>query len=140
MALFSGPTLLWVLVPFPSLIFLPPILKLGALFLIRVSLICTLRLSSFSLNLINLFKKSFYFLGRIWFLPNLSGQVTSNAPMQLGRNLIKTLDQGWLEYSVSLVSSNVPSKLNQLILVIQNNRLKTHFLIFILWTFLLLWL
>jgi hypothetical protein len=96
-------------------------------------------LSNFSFNLISLYKKSFYFLGRIWFLPNLSGQMSSFFPLSSGVKLIKILDQGWLEYSANFTSTNLPLKFNQIILIIQNNRLKTHFLIFVLWAFLLLW-
>lgn len=135
-SLISGPSLSWLLIPYPNLILLPWILKIGALIIISFSIISTLRMCNSNLNL-RFFPNSFlFFLGRIWFLPNLRGQVSSFLPLKSGENFLKTFDQGWLEYLIKCNIYGYSSSFNPLFTKIQNNTLKTHFVVFIIWVFL----
>lgn len=135
-SLVSGPTLSWLLISSPSLIFLPTILKMGALIIISFSIISTLRICNFNLNLRSISNPLLFFLGRIWFLPNLRGQLSSSTPLKRGENFLKTFDQGWLEYLVTSCTYGYSSNLNPLLTKIQNNTLKTHFVVFVIWIFL----
>lgn len=138
MSLLSGPTLRWILIPFPRLILLPLILKIGALTIITGSIFCTLRMCSFNFYLKNSFNSPLYFLGRIWFLPNLRGHLSAIFPLIKGENSIKILDQGWLEHSGLYLTSSYSSSFNTILIKIQNNSLKTHFIVFMMWLFLAL--
>nr|BDH80264.1 NADH dehydrogenase subunit 5 [Ceriodaphnia dubia] len=135
-SLISGPTLSWLLIPCPNLILLPLILKMGALMMISFSVVSTLSMCNSNLNLSFLSNSFLFFLGSMWFLPNLSGQVSSFLPLKSGENFLKTFDQGWLEYLIKYSTYGYSSNFNPLFTKIQNNTLKTHFVVFIMWVFL----
>lgn len=52
-ALLSGPSLMWIIFGFPSLVFLPGIIKIGAIFVIRVSGFLAVIVCTGSINLIH---------------------------------------------------------------------------------------
>lgn len=95
-ALLSGPVLNSFIFYSPSLIFLPIIIKILTFFLITI-VIAYFVFFSFILFPI---KKNWkvYFQGGIWILPYLSGQGISLNCLNLGSNLNRLIDQGWLEW------------------------------------------
>lgn len=135
-SLFSGPTLAWTLFPFPCLILLPSILKIGALIIITLASLSMISILSFSLNIENSLNKFIMFNGKIWFLPFLSGQRITLYSIKRGEQILKILDQGWLEFVSYQMSSTKPYKFNYIINLFQNNSLKVHFLVFLLWSLL----
>lgn len=132
-SLISGPVLNWRIISLPSLILLPQSLKMIALFIISVSAILTLSLASFKINLFRLNNKISFFIGRIWFIPIVRGQRLSFPILITGGQILKNLDQGWLELNSKNISLNYRISFNSLILKLQNNTLKTHFIIFLIW-------
>ncbi len=137
-SLLSGPSLIWLIFPFPSIILLPPLLKLAALRLISISTIVILGLSQINLTQLNEIGLVSYFIGSIWFLPVLRGQGSTWLGLYKRNYVLKILDQGWLEYYVNLLSFSTPNKINTLVMNTQHNSLKVHFIVFLIWILLTL--
>nr|ABD85303.1 NADH dehydrogenase subunit 5 [Idotea baltica] len=98
-SLVSGAMLSWLIFSSPSLILLPSLVKLLAIYsLLLQGVLGGLVLSLNSMG--ELFIRNGYFLSgaiQMWFLPWLSGQSVGRLGMQ-GSNKIKVLDSGWWEY------------------------------------------
>ena len=137
-SLFSGASLSWILIDTPLLIFIPSILKLGALILITLSIFLTLGFCSFTLNFKTSLIIPLYFLGVIWFLPNLRGQLSSKSILRLGESSLKLIDQGWIEFVILKAPSFLANLITLIFLKIQNNRLKVHLSVFLIWFTLIL--
>ena len=137
-SLFSGASLSWILIDTPLLIFIPSILKLGALILITLSIFLTLGFCSFTLNFKTSLIIPLYFLGVIWFLPNLRGQLSSKSILRLGESSLKLIDQGWIEFVILKAPSFLANLITLTFLKIQNNRLKVHLSVFLIWFTLIL--
>lgn len=137
-SILSGATLSWVIFTYPIAIILPSILKFGAIIIIMTGLLVRLALTTREYRkTISLYiTKSF--VGRIWFLPNLSGQMFSSPRLTLGGGILKYRDQGWLEeltyHSVKKVTSTTDKRLQ----IFQANELKIHLLVMLLSLILLL--
>lgn len=137
-SLVSGPSLRWVIFPFPSLILLPETLKLGATFSILFSISFIISVCVVTTTKINLSYLAGHTIGDIWFIPQLSGQKISVLGISKRSYPAKILDQGWLEYYTFFFSSHLPARFNSAIRKAQRNSLKVHFRVFILWTLLAL--
>lgn len=139
-ALLSGATLSWIVFPFPSLILLPDQLKLLTTFIIIFSGILALRITSSTFNFsLNSWLFSFNLI--IWNLPILSGQRIRKTSLPRGLRILKSYDNGWLEFISKDEISKTTSKFSRGIEFIQKNSLKTHFLVFLTWILLfsILW-
>lgn len=139
-ALLSGATLSWIVFPFPSLILLPDQLKLLTTFIIIFSGILALRITSSTFNF-SLNSWLFSFNLMIWNLPILSGQRIRKTSLPSGLRILKSYDNGWLEFISKDEISKTTSKFSRGIEFIQKNSLKTHFLVFLTWILLfsILW-
>lgn len=134
-ALLSGPTLAWLLFPFPLVAVLPFSLKILTSVVIILRVLLSLALTSSSINLEysrNLAQAS-YFVGRIGFLPYITGQVSPSSALVLGGQVLKGGDQGWLEYATYTSLSSNLYQTGGLLHLIQSNGLKIHFLSFLIW-------
>lgn len=136
-SLMSGPSLGWLIFPFPSLILLPPTLKLGAIFCISLSTLFIISICYPDITRTHLPYPTTYAVGSMWFLPYLRGQGFSVMSISKRDYLMKTLDQGWLEYYTHFISSYTPHQINVSIRRAQHNSLKIHFGVFILWALLI---
>lgn len=131
-ALVSGPLMVWLMFPFPELILLPVLLKMGALFIITFAVFFTVLLVEVNLVLGKI-GVSKMFRGSIWFLPSLRGQGLRRIFIGLGSCVLKNFDQGWIEQiGVGVISSNASLR-GGVLSFLQNNRLKTHFMVFLVW-------
>jgi hypothetical protein len=73
------------------------------------------------------------FLGNLWFLPYSSGQTMSFYLLLLGKSTLKYNDQAWIE-EASLNTLKIRStKINIVSNWIQQNELKLHLLLFLVW-------
>nr|QVT15621.1 NADH dehydrogenase subunit 5 [Simocephalus sibiricus] len=131
-SIFSGASLNWLLFNFNPLIFLPVILKLGALLVVILSIIFMFSILNFKLELFNS-SLIYFFMGSMWFFPILSGQSSSKNMLKWGASTLKILDQGWLEINTLNLYSTYSNSANNFISCIQSNSLKIHFLVFLLW-------
>ena len=132
-SLLSGAGLRWTNFLNPYCINLP--LRLKTIALIIIILGGILRFA-FSLN--RLIKKEkglrlLNFLGNLWFLPYSSGQTMSFYLLLLGKSTLKYNDQAWIE-EASLNTLKIRStKINIVSNWIQQNELKLHLLLFLVW-------
>lgn len=134
-ALLSGPTLAWLLFPFPLVAILPFSLKILTRIVIILSVLLRLALTSSRVNLdfSRKLTQISFFVGNIGFLPYITGQIVPNSTLKLGSQVLKLRDQGWLEYvTFSALQTNL-SNTGSFLGLIQSNPLKVHFLSFILW-------
>nr|YP_009684889.1 NADH dehydrogenase subunit 5 [Daphnia similis]AYE40154.1 NADH dehydrogenase subunit 5 [Daphnia similis] len=137
-SILSGPSLMWLLFPFPSLIMLPFLLKLTAIMVISFSILVMISLCQISLTQLNEMNLLIYFSGSMWFLPWISGQSMTYMFISKTNYILKILDQGWLEYYTSFVSFNMPNKIITPLIKIQHNSLKIHFMVFLMWMLLVI--
>lgn len=132
-ALLSGPTLAWLLFPFPLVAILPASLKLLTSVIIILSILLRVALTSPGINWVysKNFAQTANFIGSMGYLPLISGQIVPLSALNLGNQVLKTRDQGWLEHvSSSSLSFNF-SQGGGILNLIQGNSLKIHFLSFL---------
>lgn len=72
------------------------------------------------------------FLGRIWFIPNLSTVGLVKYPLELGALRVKSIDQGWREYLGGQNLYYFLTKLTKRLQFYQFNSLKIYLLSFFL--------
>lgn len=131
-SLLSGPSLSWLFFTEPSLVFLPFYLKLIAVVVVIFRIFLGVFLVEggiylFSSNLIKTFN------GLMWFFPLLRGQGLSRLFLGSGSYVLKNFDQGWIEFCTIESISNQVYKFNKIRRALQANRLKNHFMIFLIW-------
>jgi hypothetical protein len=136
-SLLSGATLRWINFINPYSINLPFLLKILTLLIIILG-----GIASFAFSLSRTVKKrrflvSLNFLGNLWFLPYNSGQTLSFFILKLGKATLKFNDQAWIE-EASLNTLNTRStKINSIFNWLQQNELKLHLLLFLVWLMLI---
>ena len=132
-SLVSGATLRWVNFSLPHSINLPFTLKTMALLIILLGGILRFAFSSNNLNKKNQFIKVLNFLGNLWFVPYNSRQVASFFLLKIGKATLKYNDQAWIEETtvntLTLRRANINASSNW----IQQNELKLHLLLFLVW-------
>ena len=137
-SLLSGPSLSLLSFSYPILIFLPWVIKMGALVVISASVI--LSVGALGITRMGLLPRTFLstFRGLMWFMPWLSGQGVLLSRMKKADRILKILDQGWLEFYLGKITESSPRKFNTISLGFQRNALKLHFSIFLVWLLLIL--
>ena len=132
-SLFSGAGLSWVNFINPYSINLPFSLKTIALTMILLGGIMRF---AFSLNSIvknPQLIKIVNFLGNLWFLPYNSRQPLSFFLLKVGRAILKYNDQAWIEEATMNTVKTGATKINNLSARLQQNELKLHLLLFLVW-------
>nr|ARO46885.1 NADH dehydrogenase subunit 5 [Metrioptera ussuriana] len=140
MAILGGCMLSWVLFPAPSMICLPSELKILALVVSLLGGWIGYEISKFSLSY-NLMSLKMYmlssFLGSMWFMPFISTYGVSYTPLFLGKQIYKTLDQGWSEDWGGQMIYKQSVQYSQVIQGWQNNGISVYLLGFVLWMIML---
>lgn len=136
-SILSGSVLAWVIISNPSLIMLPSLLKTIALIIITLSGTSIVGYS-FS-SVLNSGQRGFssYFPGSMLFLPLIRGQGPSMPVLTVGEKTLKSLDQGWLEFSIVSIVDNTFNKISSIVVLMQRNGLKSHLYRFIIWLLIL---
>nr|UPX88246.1 NADH dehydrogenase subunit 5 [Sida crystallina] len=133
-SLISGSSLMWLTFKTPSLIILPFLLKM--LTLVVIFLGGVVAYSQTYENPFNktpvLYKMSF-FLGSLWFLPQVSGQFVVKPALGVSQAIIDVNEMGWIEELTMLTVYKSSSALSSLGEYFQLNQLKSHLLLFTLW-------
>ena len=136
MRLIGGSLLIWVIFPVPKIIYLSLIKKFLVLLVIFMGILIGLLVIKRSLHIfnvsLNLFYFFSYFLGRMWFIPNLSTYGVNPYVLNKSKILFKRLDFGWLECLVSGIISKYLGFIISGFQIIQNNSFKTYIFIFYL--------
>lgn len=140
-AIIGGSILNWLIFPFSFIICLSLIIKFFTLMICLLGGIFGFLISNISLFSFNKSKNLYFFsffFRRIWFMPALSTLGVIYFPVNLGMKILKSLDQGWIEFfgaqQFFLYFTNF-SKINQ---IIQFNNLKIYFFLLIFWVILLI--
>nr|UFK29022.1 NADH dehydrogenase subunit 5 [Moina macrocopa] len=136
-SLISGSCLSWLMFLVPTLILLPPYLKMGALIVILLSTLLAYSLCNSTWG-VPMVKKVIMFNGMMWFMPNLTGQSTSWVVIHQGQKILKSMDQGWLEYGSLGLMSFCSQLLGSAGVLFQSNSLKNHFMVISFWLLLVL--
>nr|YP_002640530.1 NADH dehydrogenase subunit 5 [Aspidytes niobe]CAM35450.1 NADH dehydrogenase subunit 5 [Aspidytes niobe] len=138
--LFSGSMLSWLIFPTPMMICLPLNLKLLVLIVSLIGSWLGYEISKFSLSWLSnslIFYKYSYFLGFMWFMPNISTFSMNFFPLMLSYNLFNNFDQGWNEYFGGQGIYNNMKNSSMLIQFLQNNNIKIFLMLIILWLIIL---
>nr|QRV62901.1 NADH dehydrogenase subunit 5 [Hydroporus sp. NHM-IR526] len=139
----SGSMLLWLIFPTPMLICLPLWMKLMALLVSIIGGWMGYEISKFFINWNSktlLFYNMSFFLGYMWFLPNLSTFFINSMPLLLSFNLFKNFDQGWNEYLGGQGIYLNMKKNSMMFQFFQDNSMKIYLILMIFWLMILLML
>nr|QFQ51710.1 NADH dehydrogenase subunit 5 [Psorodonotus venosus] len=140
MAILGGCMLSWVMFPSPSMICLPVELKTLALVVSGLGGWLGYEVSKFSLSY-DLMTLSVYmlssFLGSMWFMPFISTYGVSYLPLFLGKQIYKTLDQGWSEDWGGQMIYKQSVQYSQVVQGWQNNGISIYLISFVLWMIML---
>nr|QRW36378.1 NADH dehydrogenase subunit 5 [Nebrioporus canaliculatus] len=134
--IFVGCSLSWLIFPTPYMICLPLWMKIMALFVSILGGILGYEISKFSISWVSKSLKFYnysFFLGYMWFLPNISTFFVNYMPLMLSYKLFKNFDQGWNEYFGGqgiYLNLKVNSSLFQFF---QNNNMKIFLILMTLW-------
>nr|YP_010463260.1 NADH dehydrogenase subunit 5 [Ischnodemus noctulus]UUJ37784.1 NADH dehydrogenase subunit 5 [Ischnodemus noctulus] len=134
MSIFIGSTLMWMIIPFPSVIVMPFLLKLMSFLFILFGGWLGYEFSVFYyyMNLFGIgYNFSYNFFSSMWFMPYLSTYHIYNYYGPLSLNYMKSIDHGWGEFLMSkylVYISILFSKFNS---YIQNNGLKLLFILYL---------
>nr|YP_009019973.1 NADH dehydrogenase subunit 5 [Megaselia scalaris]AHJ91464.1 NADH dehydrogenase subunit 5 [Megaselia scalaris] len=141
MSIIGGSILNWLIFPTPYMICLPIYLKqltlfvciIGGLFGYFISLV-NLYFYNKSLDLYNIS----YFLGSMWFMPYISTYGIINYPLNFGKMIYKSMDQGWSEYLGGQMMFKMFINMSQYNQFVQNNNFKIYMSVFVLWMFIII--
>nr|YP_010166628.1 NADH dehydrogenase subunit 5 [Hydroporus signatus]QRV62719.1 NADH dehydrogenase subunit 5 [Hydroporus signatus] len=137
----SGSMLLWLIFPTPLMICLPMWMKFMALFVSIIGGWMGYEISKFFISWNSktlMFYNMSYFLGYMWFLPNLSTFFINNFPLMLSFNLFKNFDQGWNEYLggqgiyMNMKNNSISFQF------FQDNSMKIYLILMVFWLMVLL--
>jgi hypothetical protein len=128
----------WLIFPFVPIICLSFLSKIVTLIICFLGGIIGFYISYIKFYLINKSLNNYfftYYFSSIWFLPSLSTIGSTFLPLAIGLKILKSLDQGWMEFfgvqkifSYFIILTNV----NQ---YIQFNNLKIYLTLFVFWVF-----
>nr|QRW36326.1 NADH dehydrogenase subunit 5 [Hydroporus despectus] len=137
----SGSMLLWLIFPTPIIICLPMWMKLMTLLVCMIGGWMGYEISKFFImwNSKTLFFYNLsFFLGYMWFLPNLSTFFINFTPLMMSFNLYKNFDQGWNEYLGGQgIYMNMKNN-SMMFQFYQNNSMKIYLILMVFWLMILL--
>nr|YP_010837558.1 NADH dehydrogenase subunit 5 [Pycnarmon cribrata]WGC93523.1 NADH dehydrogenase subunit 5 [Pycnarmon cribrata] len=145
MSIISGSLLMWMIFPYPYMIYLPFNLKMMVIYVSILGMILGFLISNMNIYSVNKFFLTYQmsnFLCLMWFMPNLSTYGLNYYFLNLGSLLLKNIDMGWSEmYSgqgMFMIMKNYSIFYN----FFQMNNYKIYLFSFILWVifFLLMFL
>nr|YP_009485902.1 NADH dehydrogenase subunit 5 [Paroster microsturtensis]AVZ66465.1 NADH dehydrogenase subunit 5 [Paroster microsturtensis] len=141
--IFSGSMLMWMIFPTPLMICLPQWMKMMALVVSFMGAWLGYEISKFSISWFSKSLKFYgfsFFVGFMWFLPNISTFFINYFPLMMSYKLFKNFDQGWNEYFGGQgIYMNLSSK-SSLFQFFQNNNMKIYLMLMIFWLMILLML
>nr|YP_009344643.1 NADH dehydrogenase subunit 5 [Pycnarmon lactiferalis]APU51908.1 NADH dehydrogenase subunit 5 [Pycnarmon lactiferalis] len=136
MSIISGSFLMWMIFPYPYMIYLPMNLKMMVIYVSFLGVILGFLISNMNIYSVNKFIMTYQvsnFLCLMWFMPNLSTYGLNYYFLNLGQVLLKNVDMGWSElYSgqgMFMIMKNYSIFYN----FFQMNNYKIYLFSFILW-------
>nr|QRV62409.1 NADH dehydrogenase subunit 5 [Deuteronectes picturatus] len=141
MVIFMGSMLSWIIFPVPIMICLPTWMKIMALMVSLLGSWLGYEISKISFSWISksmMFYKYSYFMGFMWFLPNISTFFMNYFPLMFSYKLFKSFDQGWNEYFGGQGVYMNLKKNSMLFQVFQGNSMKIFLILVIFWLVILM--
>nr|YP_010287631.1 NADH dehydrogenase subunit 5 [Botyodes principalis]UKT61962.1 NADH dehydrogenase subunit 5 [Botyodes principalis] len=136
MSIISGSFLMWMIFPYPYMIYLPFNLKMLVIYVSILGVIMGYLISNMNINSMNKFKNSYElsnFLCMMWFMPSLSTYGLNYYFLNIGQVLLKNIDMGWSEmYSGQGIYFTL-KKYSIFHNFFQKNNYKIYLFSFILW-------
>nr|AID21715.1 NADH dehydrogenase subunit 5 [Hellula undalis] len=100
MSIISGSMLMWLIFPYPYMIYLPINLKMMVIYVSLVGGLLGYLISMMKIYSVNKFLMTYSlsnFLSLMWFMPNLSTYGLNFYFLNFSNNLLKNVDMGWSE-------------------------------------------
>nr|QHN56411.1 NADH dehydrogenase subunit 5 [Megaselia spiracularis] len=141
MSIIGGSMLNWLIFPTPYMICLPYYLKQLTLFVCVIGGLLGYFMSNVNLYFLNksfLFYNLSYYLGSMWFMPYISTYGIIKYPLEFGKSIYKTMDQGWSEFFGGQMLYKSFISMSQYNQFTQNNNFKIYMSIFVLWIFIII--
>nr|QJD07240.1 NADH dehydrogenase subunit 5 [Choroterpides apiculata (nomen nudum)] len=140
MTVIGGSMMSWLLMPSPSLICLPYLMKLMALLVSFVGGWMGYEIAKFSIGMKLNSMKSYnlvVYLGSMWFMPSLSTVGIIKTPLLSGLSIVKSMDHGWSELMGGQGIFSMFSKISTFNQYWQSNSLKIYIMMFLIWMIML---
>nr|YP_010533843.1 NADH dehydrogenase subunit 5 [Prophantis adusta]UXX47220.1 NADH dehydrogenase subunit 5 [Prophantis adusta] len=136
MSVISGSFLMWMVFPYPYMIYLPFNLKMMVIYVSILGLFMGYLISNMNLYSLNKFLKMYEissFLCMMWFMPNLSTYGLNYYFLNLGQVFMKNIDMGWSELYSGQGMFIILKKYSIFYNFFQMNNYKIYLFSFILW-------
>uniref|UniRef100_UPI0030DE2217 NADH dehydrogenase subunit 5 n=1 Tax=Pyrausta phoenicealis TaxID=2927193 RepID=UPI0030DE2217 len=140
MSIVSGSFLMWLIFPYPYVIYLPMNMKMMVIYVSILGAIMGYLISNMNIYSMNKFLMSYEvsnFLSLMWFMPNLSTYGVNFYFLNLGQILMKNIDMGWSELYSSQGMFMILKKYSVFYNFFQMNNFKIYLFSFILWMFII---
>nr|YP_009155108.1 NADH dehydrogenase subunit 5 [Spoladea recurvalis]AII03052.1 NADH dehydrogenase subunit 5 [Spoladea recurvalis] len=140
MSIFSGSLLMWMIFPYPYMIYLPFNLKMMVIYVSILGMILGFMISNMNIYSINKFLKSYEmsnFLCSMWFMPNLSTYGLNYYFLNMSQILLKNIDMGWSEMYSGQGMFLIMKKYTSFYKFFQMNNYKIYLFSFVLWMMIL---
>nr|YP_009029766.1 NADH dehydrogenase subunit 5 [Maruca vitrata]AHY24050.1 NADH dehydrogenase subunit 5 [Maruca vitrata] len=136
MSIISGSMLMWMIFPYPYMIYLPFNLKMMVIYVSILGLLLGYLVSNMNIYSINKFLISYEvsnFLSMMWFMPSLSTYGLNYHFLNFGYDLLKNIDMGWSEVYSGYGIYMILKKYSVLYNLFQLTNYKIYLFSFILW-------
>nr|WRO39112.1 NADH dehydrogenase subunit 5 [Polyura arja] len=136
MSLFSGSFLSWMIFSYPYMIYLPFNMKMMVLYIIFLGMMMGWLISNMNIYSLNKFLNTYnlsFFLSLMWYMPSLSTYGLNYYFLNLGQNLLKEIDMGWMELYSSQGLNKIIKYYSVVNYIYQMNNFKIYLYSFILW-------
>nr|YP_011011074.1 NADH dehydrogenase subunit 5 [Cymoninus sechellensis]WPW49242.1 NADH dehydrogenase subunit 5 [Cymoninus sechellensis] len=139
MGIMKGSMLSWFLFPYPNLIILPFLMKMSTIMFIIMGFMLGYLISSMNYSF-NLIMDNFmiHFYSMMWFMPSFSTYMLYSKMSYISLYYITFLEYSWGEFLVSKSSMLYFIYLSKINTYIQNNNIKLFFIIFMMFSILIL--
>nr|YP_010287566.1 NADH dehydrogenase subunit 5 [Sinomphisa plagialis]UKT61897.1 NADH dehydrogenase subunit 5 [Sinomphisa plagialis] len=136
MSIISGSFMMWMIFPYPYMIYLPFNLKMLVIYVSILGIIMGYLISNMNIYSMNKFINSYElssFLGMMWFMPSLSTYGLNYYFLNMGQNLLKNMDMGWSEMYSGQGIYMILKKYSIFYNLLQMNNYKIYLFSFVLW-------
>nr|AKQ53285.1 NADH dehydrogenase subunit 5 [Haritalodes derogata]WEV93795.1 NADH dehydrogenase subunit 5 [Haritalodes derogata] len=136
MSIISGSMLMWVIFPYPYMIYLPYNMKMMVIYLSILGIILGFLISNMNIYSMNKFLMMYElsnFLCCMWFMPNLSTYGLNYYFLNMGQILLKNIDMGWSEMYSGQGMLMILKKYSNFYNLFQMNNYKIYLFSFVLW-------
>nr|YP_010287410.1 NADH dehydrogenase subunit 5 [Pingasa rufofasciata]UKT61741.1 NADH dehydrogenase subunit 5 [Pingasa rufofasciata] len=143
MSVISGSMLMWIILYYPYLVYLPFNLKMMVIYVILMGLFMGYMISNMNIYSVNKYLMTYNlssFLCLMWFMPNLSTYGLSYYFLNYGQKLLKNIDFGWSEVYSGWGMYNVMKNYSIFYNIYQMNNFKIYLFSFILWILIFLFM